>query len=271
LGVQTSRQPAAEAILAKRDGDRALRASRGDQFKPLPGTRREVQSIAAFFPAPIVLVGSDASEQRLDELAAKEGLKRFRYIHLATHGVMNDQIAMQSALILSQDELLDAAQQVLAGKPVYDGRLTAEKVLKRWKLDADLVTLSACQSGLGKNAGGEGYLGFSQALFLAGARSLVLSLWKVDDTATALLMQRFYQNLLGKRTDLKEPMHKAEALAEAKHWLRSLTSDEATTERNALTRGTEESLHETASTPGKKHPYFHPYYWAAFILIGDPE
>ena len=57
--------------------------------------------------------------------------------------------------------------------------------------------LSACDTGLGKFSGGEGYLGFSQALFLAGGRSLLLSLWQVDDAATALLMTRFYENLLG--------------------------------------------------------------------------
>ena len=80
-----------------------------------------------------------------------------------------------------------------------DGRLTAEQIVRTWDLDADLVVLSACESGLGRYAGGEGYLGFAQPLFARGARSLVLSLWKVDDDATALLMARFYRNLLGKR------------------------------------------------------------------------
>ena len=79
-----------------------------------------------------------------------------------------------------------------------------------------MVTLSACQTGLGPYRGGEGYLGFAQALFLAGGRSLVLSLWKVDDTATALLMRRFYEGLLGRRAGLDRPLPKAEALREAK-------------------------------------------------------
>src|SRR5205085_1784005 len=78
------------------------------------------------------------------------------------------------------------------------------------------VVLSACESGLGRYAGGEGYLGFAQALFVKGARSLVLSLWKVDDDATALLMTRFYQDLLGARAGMRSPLRKAEALAEAK-------------------------------------------------------
>jgi CHAT domain-containing protein len=104
---------------------------------------------------------------------------------------------------------------------VPDGRVTAEQIVRTWELDADLVVLSACEAGLGRSAGGEGYLGFTQALFAKGARSVVLSLWKVDDRATALLMKRFYQNLLGKRQDLNAAMPKAEALGEAKVWLRT--------------------------------------------------
>jgi CHAT domain-containing protein len=64
---------------------------------------------------------------------------------------------------------------------------------------------SACQTGLGRQAGGEGYLGFAQALFIKGARSLVLSQWNVSDVATALLMARFYRNLLGQRPGLSRP------------------------------------------------------------------
>jgi CHAT domain-containing protein len=107
-----------------------------------------------------------------------------------------------------------------------DGRVTAEQMVRTWDLDADLVVLSACESGLGRYAGGEGYLGFAQALFVKGARSLVLSQWRVDDKATSLLMARFYRDLLGQRPGLSRPMPKAEALHEAKEWLRHLTTDE---------------------------------------------
>ncbi len=69
-------------------------------------------------------------------------------------------------------------------------------------------------------------MGFTQALLMSGTRSVCLSLWKVDDTATALLMQRFYANLLGRRTGLTAPMPKAEALREAKTWLRGLRRSE---------------------------------------------
>jgi len=148
--------------------------------------------------------------------------------------------------------------------------LTAERILRTWKLDADLVTLSACETGLGKYSAGEGFLGFPQALFRAGTRSMMLSLWPVDDTATALLMVRFYENLLGKR-DLRQPMSKAEALREAKTWLRSLTADEI---RRLVARLPEEprrdGRHRELRAEAAR-PYAHPVYWSAFILIGDLE
>jgi CHAT domain-containing protein len=117
---------------------------------------------------------------------------------------------------------------------------------------------------LGQQLGGEGYVGFAQALLLAGAHSLVLSQWPVDDRATALLMQRFYHNLLGARPGLKEPLPKLAALTEAKQWLRDLPRKEALANLQALGLTiTDKEL------PGAR-PYAHPHFWAAFILIGDP-
>ena len=111
-------------------------------------------------------------------------------------------------------------------KPVFDGRLLVREIQRGWDLKAELVTLSACETALGRDAGGEGFVGFTQALLMSGTRSVCLSLWKVDDTATALLMQRFYANLLGRRPGLTAPMPKAEALREAKTWLRGLRRSE---------------------------------------------
>jgi CHAT domain-containing protein/Flp pilus assembly protein TadD len=238
--------------------------------KRLPGTRREVEAIARLFDQPDTLLGSHASEQELDQRLATGRLREYTVLHLATHGVLDRRFAMQSALILAQKDLPDPLQQVLAGKKAYDGRLTAAQIMRTWKLDADLVTLSACQTGLGKYEGGEGYLGFAQALFAAGGRSLVLTLWKVDDSATTLLMTRFYQNLLGKRPGLDKPLPKAEALQEAKAWLRGLTAKEVGHALDQLPRGAEVER-PTAPVTKAVHPYGHPYYWAAFILIGDPR
>src|SRR5439155_26332231 len=129
-------------------------------------------------------------------------------------------------------------------------------------LDAALVTCSACQTALGQLAGGEGYVGFSQVLFLAGARSLVLSLWKVDDNATALLMTRFYQNLLGKRDGLKQPLPKARALAEAKEWLRNLTATEVERLQDDLRAGRLGTVHtsQPAVDTAAERPYAHPHF-----------
>jgi CHAT domain-containing protein len=105
-------------------------------------------------------------------------------------------------------------------------------------------------------------------------------LWEVDDTATALLMRRFYENLLGKREGLETPLPKAEALAEAKHWLRSLTVDQAAELAADLSHGAARGAgHKTsvvdlippAAAEPNTRPYDHPYYWAAFVLVGDPE
>src|SRR5262249_34992145 len=126
--------------------DALTRGPNRQAFTPLPGTRTEVQAIARIFPKADVLLGSQASEQSLDQLAQSGRLREFRFLHFATHGVLDDQSAMQSALILSQDRLPDPLEQVLAGKPAYHGRLTAEQMLRSWQLDADLVTLSACQT-----------------------------------------------------------------------------------------------------------------------------
>src|SRR5262249_40582487 len=163
-------------------------------------TRREVEAIARLFEQSEVLLGPDASEARLDALASSDpqGLRRFDILHFATHGILNPQASMRSALLLTAAPPSESYDRALKGQPVHDGELTAEQVLRTWKLDADLVTLSACETALVQNQNAEGYLGFSQALFLAGARSLLLSLWKVDDRATSLLMTRFYQNLLRK-------------------------------------------------------------------------
>jgi CHAT domain-containing protein len=240
---------------------------RRDGLHPLPGTRREVEALAGLFGEADTLLGADASEARLDALANEGLLKGYRYVHIATHGLASAERPLESYLSLADQNLPDPLRQVLSGRPAHTGRLTARHILDAWRLDTDLVVLSACQSGLGRYEAGEGYVGFAQALFLAGARSLVLSQWSVDDEATALLMVRFYQNLLGKRAGLKGPLPKAQALAEAKGWLRNLSPKEAKTAVASLPRG---SLKAPGKAPGGARPYAHPYYWAGFILVGDP-
>lgn len=285
--VKTSPKASAEAGAEQRL-DALLRATRGAAFTPLPGTRAEVEAIARLWQnrrpsAPTtILLGSAASEQQLDGLAGSGRLRQFRFIHLATHAVMDDRAPMQSVLILSQDRPEDQLEQVLAGREAYDGRLTADQISRSWRLNAELVTLSGCHTALGKASGGEGYLGFSQALFVAGARSLLLSLWKADDTATSLLMIRFYGNLLGGGAASEahqapaSPLTKAQALREAQHWLRGLTAEQvrrlcaeySLPLPSTLARG---EAGRMAAADLTSRSFEHPYYWSAFVLIGDPE
>jgi CHAT domain-containing protein len=249
------------------------------EIQPLPGTRTEVKSIARLVRASTILLGSAASEQKLEQLASSDKLKSFRLLHFATHGEDNDIDPRQCALLLARDRLpARRAEAVLKGEKPLDGRLTVGTILDKWDLDADLVVLSACRSGRGRDAGGDGLIGFIPALLQKGARSVVVSRWKVDDTATTLFMVRFYENLLGKRKAQK-PMGRAQALQEARQWLRGLDRKRTVALAGAVNRGklrgTEEEVPEPTEKepplPAGDKPFDHPFFWAAFILVGDPD
>jgi CHAT domain-containing protein len=286
LGIRSSpNRPAAQVVLAQRAAAEVLHpGARGEALAPLPGTRREVQALAALFPSgqATTLLGPDATESNLQQLARSGALRTYRFLHLATHGKANPDVALSSAVFLAAEPDRPAASaDPAAPESAPDGQVTAEQIVRTWELDADLVVLSAYESGLGRYVEGEGYLGFAQALFVKGAHSLVLSQWKVDDQATALLMTRFYRNLLGRRAGLAGPLPKAEALDEAKRWLRELTAEAVGGALAALDRGPVRPLAQVdgpapvdrSSPPGPigVRPYAHPYYWASFILIGDPR
>jgi tetratricopeptide (TPR) repeat protein len=273
LGVMFDPRPAQTVIKEERELEQALVAARsgGKDFAPLPGTRREVEALARLFkshdrPAR-ALLGAEASEAELDHLAATGQLGTFAFIHLAAHGVIDEATPQRSAVILTQNGLPDPLEQVMNHQPVLDGRLSVREIRHAWELKAELVTLSACETALGRESGGEGFVGFTQALLMSGARSVCLSLWKVDDRATALLMQRFYANLLGARAGLNQPIRKAEALAEAKSWLRGLTRKRVDEELKPLARG---EIITTTEVSAAVHPFEHPYYWAGFVLMGEP-
>jgi CHAT domain-containing protein/tetratricopeptide (TPR) repeat protein len=241
-------------------------------FPSLPGTRVEVAEIAKSFPQSTLLLGRSATEQAIWELIEQEKLAQFSHLHFATHGEASEANPFDTALILAAVDDDRFEKRVAEGLPVSDERITAEQVMKTWKLDADLVMLSACRSGIGRHVSSEGFLGFSHAFLVAGARTVVVSMWDVEDRATALLTKRFYQNLAKPQADGSATMSKLAALSEAKSWLRGLTNQQVEQELQEWPAENRGTLRKRDEVPQQAdyQPYAHPKYWAAFILVGDP-
>ena len=195
---------------------------RASEHRQLPYTRKEIQEIVALFPNAErkSYVGAEAREQKVKS----EDLSRYRYVHFAAHGIIDEEYPARSGIVFSAES--DARE---------DGVLQMSEVM-RLRVNADLVTLSACRTGLGKLLNGEGMIGLTRAFLYAGASSVVVSLWNVNDTATAELMRGFYHNL-------QKGLAKDEALRQAKRELIS----------------------------GQKRAWRHPYFWAPFVLIGEPQ
>jgi CHAT domain-containing protein/tetratricopeptide (TPR) repeat protein len=223
-----------------REGVRSGNEEALKALRALPGTKEEIAAIRGVRPGADVLLGLNASEQRVAELLSLPGPAPYSLLHFAVHGFSDDQRPWNSALILSQVGLPEALQAAIRGERIFDGRITAQEILGDWNLDAELVVLSACETGLGQITG-DGYLGLMHAFFQAGARSVIVSLWPVEDCATSLLMTRFYEAYAGR----DQMLTKARALSAAKRQLRG---------------------HVDAAG---HRPYEHPYFWAGFVLFGD--
>lgn len=191
----------------------------GLSLRPLPGTEAETRSITRLFApgSTRLLLGRQASEAVLKS----EPLREFRRLHLATHALIDERAPARSGLVLS---LVDGGKD--------DGVLQLSEIMGL-TLDADLVTLSACQTGLGTLVRGEGMVGFSRAFLFAGARRLAVSLWPVNDSVTPDLMLGFYRGMRDGETP-------SMALRAVK--LKMLRS----------------------TIPA----YRHPHYWAGFVLVG---
>jgi CHAT domain-containing protein/tetratricopeptide (TPR) repeat protein len=194
------------------------------QLQRLPGTRREAEAMAALVAKPNLKAALDFAANRAT--ATSQELSRYRYLHFATHGVLNSQYPELSGLVLSLvDE--EGNQQ--------DGFLRAHEIYNL-NFPAELVVLSGCQTGLGKDIRGEGIVGLTRSFMYAGSARVLVSLWAVNDESTAKLMTLFYRDLLGAK-----PLTPSAALRAAQL---SMLKDK---QFNA------------------------PYYWAAFILQGEPN
>jgi CHAT domain-containing protein len=196
----TQQEPARVAAAALRT---AARPSPGVALGRLLSTSYEAQAIADLVPAERRLLASGFAASRAAVLGSP--LADFRYIHFATHGLVDSRYPGLSALVLSQFDEHGAGQ---------DGYLRLDDIYNL-RLDADLVVLSACDTALGREVRGEGLIGLTQGFMAAGARSLVASLWQVPDRATAELMARFYGHLLN------DGLRPAEALRRAQLWAAS--------------------------------------------------
>ncbi|NMQ07986.1 CHAT domain-containing protein, partial [Candidatus Accumulibacter phosphatis] len=263
-----------------RDLDRA-----GYRFTPLPGSRVEGEAVARHLGTG-ALLGEQALEGRCKKRRSPT------IVHLATHGFfLEDQPREHESGSLGdaghrlshQENPLLRSGLALAGANTFlrehrvvademeDGLLTAEDVAGLDLLDTDLVFLSACETGLGDVQVGEGVFGLRRAFVVAGARTLIMSLWKVDDVATALLVDRFYTALLAGDG-------KGEALRQAQHELRSATVGTLRAtwlnpeNRSRLAAGDpaiRQQLNALLAYPEQTRPFQDPYYWAGFILQGD--
>ena len=192
-------RPEALAAAADEHGF-AARSSAGVDLGRLLSTGYEGEAIAALVPDPGRLLARGFAANR--DAVLDSDLREFRYIHFATHGLVDARYPGLSALVLSQfDE---------HGRPL-DGFLRLNDIYNL-KLGADLVVLSACDTALGREVRGEGLIGLTQGFMTAGARTVVASLWQVPDRATAELMKQFYGYML------EEGLTPAAALRKAQLW-----------------------------------------------------
>jgi len=244
----------------------ALARLYGSRLEPLPASRVEARRVAELLErsgvAATVLVGEDAS---LAELEA--GVRGARFVHLATHGLSGtDARPYDASLALAAPE-----------SPSADdfGFLTLERLLREWRgklAGCELVVLSACDTQRGVDVG-DSRMALPWGFFYAGAPTVVASLWKVDDVATALLMARFYDELLGPEAERLPPVA---ALRAAKEWLRGV--DRRTVRRLAAELGLagDSRAREAGGAAGEAggsqelRPFADPFFWAGFVVIGSP-
>jgi CHAT domain-containing protein len=187
----------------------------------LPFTRQEADRILAVAPGGSNLRAVDFRANR--SIATSGELSNYRYVHFATHGYLDTSRAGLSAIVLS---LVDQK-----GKP-QDGFLRTHDIYNL-KLPAELVVLSACETGLGKDVKGEGLEGLTRGFMYAGARRVVVSLWNVNDKATAGLMQHLYVGMLKNKKTPAAALRSAQIeMLQVKQWQS-------------------------------------PYYWAAFVMQGE--
>ncbi|SMO70071.1 CHAT domain-containing protein [Gracilimonas mengyeensis] len=224
-------------------GDGLVSESRSEaSFASLPSALLEVDSISVHFSKSKILKNEDVTEATLKS----HDLSDFRYLHFATHASVNEESPSQSGLLLSKK----ADVESLFGE---DGHLNSREIAEL-RLNADLVILSACNTGMGKVVTGEGLIGLQRSFLAAGSSSVMVSLWSVFDRSTSVFMAEFYEHML---THQEEDYGLWEQTMQWLEWHEHPLFDY---KANAL---------RDAKLAMIDHPYYnHPVYWAPFILVG---
>lgn len=227
-------------------GEASERASRpqgaAPTLAPLPYAREELEAVGKLYRGTATLfLGEGATEEAAKAVGTGPTL-----IHFACHGTVDARFPLDSYLTLSTPPR--------KGEGLDNGLLQAWEIFEQMRIDADLVTLSACDTGLGKETGGEGLVGLTRAFQYAGAQSVLASLWSVSDESTANLMVRVYSHL-------KAGKSKDQALRLAQiEMIQSKAMD-------AVQPQSRPPSHPSSLIP--RPDYSHPFYWAGFILNGD--
>ena len=197
----------------------------------------------------VTFLGEQATEERAMEVSGAA-----RVLHFAVHGLLNEHAPLDSALALSVPEDWREGSD--------NGLLQAWEIFERVRMHADLVTLSACESALGKDMEGEGLIGLTRAFQYAGARSVLASLWKVSDRSTVPLMARFYSCYAAGRP--KDEALRAAQLDTLYGRVTGPAAARSGSTGSPCRAGEEETLDEAVASELTS-----PYHWAAFQLIGD--
>jgi CHAT domain-containing protein len=211
--------------LGKQSIEKAKFVKMDIDLHPLPEAATQVRELGRLYGPTLskVYIGPSAREERVKEQSA-----RYRILHLATHGIFNDINPMYSHVLLSQTP----------GKTDEDGLLEAWEMMNL-DLNADLVVLSACETARGRVGAGEGMIGMTWALFVAGCPRTVVSQWKVEASSTTALMVEFHKKFKMRYGGRQPAVSTAEAMRQA-----------------AL---------KLMRSPG----YVHPFYWGGFVVVGD--
>lgn len=206
-----------------------------DDSELLPEAERQVRTLGQLYGAARskIYTGLEASEERFKAEAGK-----YRILHLATHGVLDDVSPMYSYVLLATGK----------DEKGEDGLLEARELMNL-ELRTDLVVLSACETARGRYKAGEGVIGLAWALFVAGSPATLVSQWKVESASTTDLMLSFHRNL---SSGAKQP-----------------TASAAKLKASGIPPTKADALREAALSLLRSERYAHPFYWAGFVIIGD--